>query len=138
MSRAEQEKNLQAAIDLGKVETDITKKVTSLGVESTATKNDTLTDIKKKVDTKIEKSLAARADEILGKSGKEQEQQSKQKQLDKKDKASDDTTSVNSTGEAGSAAAAEQVPVKDRISVPNENDGKSLLLAATLFQLLGF
>ena len=125
----------RSAIDLGKVETDITKKITNGGVESTAVKKDGRSDVEKKIDiadTKIEKSLAARADAILGKVGKEQEPQSKQKQQDKNEKASDDTTSVNSTGDAGSAAA-QQVPVKDRISVPNENDGKSILLAATLF-----
>ena len=140
MSRAEQDKNLEAVGQLGKVKVDITKTANASPVaESSATKKGVLGEVKKKIDiddTKIGNSLAARADALLGKVSKEEAQQPKQKkqQDDKeKDKTGDDTTSVNSTGDTSSAAAAQQVPVKDRISVPNENDGKSIPVGSNAF-----
>ena len=142
MIRAEQDKNLEAVGQLGKVKVDITKTANASPLaESSATKKGVLPEVKKKIDindAKIGTSLAARADALLGKAGKEEEQQPKEKkQVDakEKDKTGDDTTSVNSAGDTSSAAAAQQVPVKDRISVPNENDGKSIPVVPYVFNL---
>ena len=120
MSQNVQEKNVEAAVDVGMGKASI--KVASSDDSTSATNTKAiLSDVTKKEDVASTDSLAGKstsAAPVAETAGGP----AVPKQQDKpKDKIVDDTASVNSTN---SGSVQEEVPLKDRISVPNENDGK--------------
>ena len=124
MSQSEQEKNVEAAVDVGMGKASI-KVASSDSTSATNADKAILFDVKKKKDAA---AAAATTDSLAGATTSAAPAETREgpavpKQQDKKkDKIVDGTSSVNSTN---SDSGQEEVPLKDRISVPNENDGKT-------------